>query len=57
MVEITWLGHGTFQLRLESGEVIVLDPWTDGNPAYPLRPQLRPSRCDPHFARALRSHP
>jgi L-ascorbate metabolism protein UlaG (beta-lactamase superfamily) len=25
MVEITWLGHGTFQL----------DPWTDGNPSYP----------------------
>ena len=35
MIEITWLGHGTFQLRLESGEVIVLDPWTTGNPAYP----------------------
>lgn len=35
MVEITWLGHGTFQLKLESGEVLVLDPWTDGNPAYP----------------------
>jgi L-ascorbate metabolism protein UlaG (beta-lactamase superfamily) len=35
MVEITWLGHGTFKLRLDSGEVIVLDPWTDGNPAYP----------------------
>ena len=35
MVEITWLGHGTFQLKLDSGEVIVLDPWTDGNPAYP----------------------
>jgi L-ascorbate metabolism protein UlaG (beta-lactamase superfamily) len=35
MVDITWLGHGTFQLKLESGEVIVLDPWTDGNPAYP----------------------
>jgi L-ascorbate metabolism protein UlaG (beta-lactamase superfamily) len=35
MVEITWLGHGTFQLKLESGEVIVLDPWTDGNPSYP----------------------
>jgi L-ascorbate metabolism protein UlaG (beta-lactamase superfamily) len=35
MVEITWLGHGTFQLRLAGGEVIVLDPWTDGNPAYP----------------------
>jgi len=35
MVEITWLGHGTFQLKLESEEVIVLDPWTDGNPSYP----------------------
>jgi L-ascorbate metabolism protein UlaG (beta-lactamase superfamily) len=35
MVEITWLGHGTFQLTLETGEVIVLDPWTDGNPSYP----------------------
>lgn len=34
-VEITWLGHGTFQLRLESGEVMALDPWIDGNPAYP----------------------
>src|SRR5262245_43516957 len=35
MIEITWLGHGTFQLKLESGEVVVLDPWTDGNPKYP----------------------
>jgi L-ascorbate metabolism protein UlaG (beta-lactamase superfamily) len=35
MVEITWLGHATFQLRLENGEVILLDPWTDGNPSYP----------------------
>jgi L-ascorbate metabolism protein UlaG (beta-lactamase superfamily) len=35
MIEITWLGHGTFQLRLDSGEVLVMDPWTDGNPAYP----------------------
>jgi L-ascorbate metabolism protein UlaG (beta-lactamase superfamily) len=35
MVEITWLGHGTFKLKLDSGEVIVLDPWTDGNPKYP----------------------
>ena len=34
-IEITWLGHGTFQIRLGSGEVLVLDPWTDGNPAYP----------------------
>jgi L-ascorbate metabolism protein UlaG (beta-lactamase superfamily) len=35
MVEITWLGHGTFQFRLDSGEVIVMDPWVDGNPLYP----------------------
>ena len=35
MINITWLGHGTFQVELESGETIVLDPWIDGNPAYP----------------------
>jgi L-ascorbate metabolism protein UlaG (beta-lactamase superfamily) len=35
MIEITWLGHGTFQLKMESGEVIVLDPWIEGNPVYP----------------------
>jgi L-ascorbate metabolism protein UlaG (beta-lactamase superfamily) len=34
-MQITWLGHGTFQFRLPAGEVIVMDPWTDGNPAYP----------------------
>jgi L-ascorbate metabolism protein UlaG (beta-lactamase superfamily) len=34
-MEITWLGHGTFQFGLPSGEVILMDPWTDGNPAYP----------------------
>jgi len=35
MINITWLGHGTFKLELETGEIIVLDPWIDGNPAYP----------------------
>jgi len=35
MVEITWLGHGTFQFRLDSGEVVLMDPWVEGNPAYP----------------------
>ncbi len=35
MVEITWLGHATFQLRLDSCEVLVLDPWVEGNPKYP----------------------
>jgi len=34
-MEITWLGHGTFQFRLPTGEVILMDPWTDGNPVYP----------------------
>ncbi len=44
MVEITWLGHATFQFRLDSGEVIVMDPWVDGNPKYPHNHQF--SRID-----------
>ena len=44
MVEITWLGHGTFQFRLDSGEVILMDPWFTGNPHYPARHKL--DRCD-----------
>ncbi len=35
MVEITWLGHSTFELKTAAGEVFLLDPWTDGNPSYP----------------------
>lgn len=35
MIEITWLGHGTFQLGLESGERILIDPWLTGNPKCP----------------------
>ena len=35
MTQITWLGHGTVQFRFASGEVLLMDPWTDGNPAYP----------------------
>lgn len=35
MIEITWLGHSTFQLKLETGETILLDPWINGNPKYP----------------------
>jgi L-ascorbate metabolism protein UlaG (beta-lactamase superfamily) len=34
-MEINWLGHGTFLFRLPSGQVILMDPWTDGNPRYP----------------------
>ena len=35
MVEITWLGHANFEIKFESGEVLLLDPWIEGNPAYP----------------------
>jgi L-ascorbate metabolism protein UlaG (beta-lactamase superfamily) len=35
MTQITWLGHSTFELRFASGEVLILDPWIEGNPAYP----------------------
>lgn len=35
MIEITWLGHGTFQFKLESGEVVLIDPWLESNPAFP----------------------
>jgi L-ascorbate metabolism protein UlaG (beta-lactamase superfamily) len=34
-MNISWLGHGTFQLLLDGGETLILDPWTDGNPKYP----------------------
>ncbi|MGI8990702.1 MAG: metal-dependent hydrolase [Bryobacteraceae bacterium] len=34
-MQITWLGHGTFQLVLPTGETVILDPWIEGNPAYP----------------------
>lgn len=47
MLEITWLGHGTFQLRLPGGEVFLLDPWTDGNPSYPSAHEF--SRIDAIF--------
>jgi hypothetical protein len=29
MVHITWLGHSFFELRLDSGEVFLLDPGHD----------------------------
>src|SRR6185437_277048 len=41
MTQITWLGHATFELRFESGEVLVTDPWIEGNPAYPKGYKLK----------------
>ncbi len=35
MIQITWLGHATFELRFDSGEVLVFDPWIEGNPSFP----------------------
>ena len=44
MTKITWLGHSTFELEFESGEVLVFDPWISGNPAYPASHKI--SRVD-----------
>ena len=33
--QITWLGHGTFSFKTPNGKTILLDPWTQGNPACP----------------------
>jgi hypothetical protein len=59
MIEITWLGHGTYQMRLSSGEVVLVDPWIEGNPANippgTFRPRPRGHHAD--HARPLRSHP
>ncbi len=35
MTQITWLGHATFELRFDSGDVLIIDPWIEGNPAHP----------------------
>lgn len=35
MLDITWLGHGAFQLKLDDGQTVVIDPWVSGNPAFP----------------------
>jgi L-ascorbate metabolism protein UlaG (beta-lactamase superfamily) len=34
------LGHATFQLDLGQGETVIIDPWLEGNPAYPLSHSL-----------------
>jgi len=43
-LKITWLGHSGFALTLAGGEVILLDPWIDGNPSYPAGHPI--TRCD-----------
>jgi L-ascorbate metabolism protein UlaG (beta-lactamase superfamily) len=41
MTQITWLGHSTFELGFETGEVLVLDPWIEGNPKYPKKYKIK----------------
>jgi L-ascorbate metabolism protein UlaG (beta-lactamase superfamily) len=43
-VTITWLGHATFQLELNRGETILIDPWLENNPAHP--PSHRVTKLD-----------
>ncbi len=33
-MKLTWLGHGSWKLEAEEA-VILIDPWLDGNPAFP----------------------
>lgn len=43
MVALTWLGHSSFELKLENGETYLLDPWLD-NPKAPK--DYAPTRLD-----------
>lgn len=33
-MQLTWLGHASWRLEIEDA-VIVIDPWLEGNPAFP----------------------
>jgi len=39
-MQITWLGHGTFEFVFGSGKRLIADPWTEGNPKYPTGYQI-----------------
>lgn len=34
-IRLTWLGHSTFQAISSANKVILIDPWVEGNPAFP----------------------
>ncbi len=40
-MQITWLGHGTFEMVWGSGKTLVADPWTSGNPKFPAAHEFR----------------
>lgn len=33
-MRVTWMGHGSFRIEA-AGQVLMLDPWVDGNPSFP----------------------
>ena len=45
LTEITWLGHASFRFTRPGGEVLLLDPWLEGNPTCPAELQ-DPERVD-----------
>ena len=34
-IQLTWLGHATFQAISSGNQVIVIDPWVNDNPSFP----------------------
>ena len=34
-IDVTWLGHSTFQLITPARNVVIIDPWLMNNPACP----------------------
>src|SRR5436305_13863427 len=41
MIRINWLGHATFEITFDTGQVLLLDPWIEGNPSYPKGYELK----------------
>ncbi len=35
-VKLTWLGHATMHLQTAAGTSVLIDPWIEGNPSYPV---------------------
>ncbi|MFZ3199677.1 MAG: metal-dependent hydrolase [Candidatus Acidiferrales bacterium] len=33
--KLTWLGHATFKITTPGGQVVLMDPWVESNPACP----------------------
>lgn len=47
-LEMTWLGHASFRIRMDDGTTVYLDPWLEGNPACP-ESEHHPDRVDAIF--------